>query len=137
VQDQLAWLYTVLQDAPEGKMFILSMHIPPGIMLKEPFWNRSLEPIFLYTLSQFQSKIVLVLGAHIHSGEIKAPLSSNFPDLALPIMLSPSTSPIFFNNPGYTILDIEDGVSKLVHWRHLQLYQYSIGRMPSFSTIKP
>ena len=55
----------------------------------------------------------------------------------MPILLTPSVSPIFYNNPGYTIIDVEDGETKMVHWRHLQLYQYAVTRLKSFSTIRP
>ncbi len=53
VEDQLSWLYTVLRDAPKDRKFIITMHIPPGIMLEKPFWNPSLESLFIYTIGEF------------------------------------------------------------------------------------
>ena len=54
-----------------------------------------------------QSKIVMILGAHIHQADIRAPISNKYSDLNIPLILTPSVSPYFDNNPGYTVLDLE------------------------------
>ena len=60
---------------------------------------------------------MLILGAHVHLGEIRAPLSSLNPELLnLTLMMTPGLSPIFGNNPGYTILDIDEDEIKAT-WR--------------------
>jgi hypothetical protein len=50
-----------------------------------------------------------MLGGHVHSAEIRAPLSSFAVDLKnLTLMMTPGIAPIFGNNPGYTILTYND-----------------------------
>ena len=85
------------------------MHIPPGqwyVNKDESFWNDLSLSKYLELFTQYQDKILIVLGAHVHSGEIRAPISSEFGDLNLTVMMTPGMSPIYNNNPGYTILDI-------------------------------
>jgi hypothetical protein len=64
----------------------------------------------------------MLLGAHIHQAEIQAPISTSSPSFALPLILTPSVSPIYFTNPGYTIMDLEKSdsgkwESNMVNWR--------------------
>jgi hypothetical protein len=35
-------------------------------------------------------------------------MSSEYPDLNLPWLISPSLSPVYLNNPGYTLVTIQD-----------------------------
>ena len=72
-----------------------------------------------------------MLGGHIHSGEIRAPISTEVVDLKnLTLMMTPSISPVFNNNPGYTILEYDDNdVSEFdVNWHFLQLQEYMVIR---------
>lgn len=59
----------------------------------------------------------------------------------MPMFLTPSVSPIFLNNPGYSIIDIDplnpvvgNRVPK-VEWRFFQLYEYMLTRTRSTSFI--
>lgn len=67
----------------------------------------------------------MTLAAHIHQADVRAPFSANFPDLNLPMFLTPSVSPIFMNNPGYSVIDLHPGAASmekrvsLVNWRFL------------------
>ena len=63
---------------------------------------------FLEVVERFQDRVIILLGAHVHSGEIRAPLSFLNKDLTnLTVMMTPGVAPIFNNNPGYTIMDID------------------------------
>lgn len=87
-------------------------------------------------MTTYQDKIVMMFGSHIHQGEIKAPLSASYPDLNISMALSPSVSPIFGNNPGYSIIDFNQNfTSTLVNWRFLQLYEYAVTQSVYLSMI--
>jgi hypothetical protein len=106
---QLAWLESELSGASPGRRFLISMHIPPMLFYYQAlddFWKETFKTEFLRIISAYQSKIIMVLGAHIHQADIRAPYSATYPDLSLPMFLTPSVSPIFLNNPGYSILDL-------------------------------
>jgi hypothetical protein len=79
---------------------------------------------FLEVIERFQDRVVIMLGAHVHSGEIRAPLSFLNKGLTnLTVMMTPGVAPIFNNNPGYTIMDV-DPSSQLINdlsWRFFQL----------------
>ncbi len=65
-----------------------------------------------------------MLGGHVHSAEIRAPLSTFAGDLKnLTLMMTPGIAPIYGNNPGYTILTYNNHDVKKYEfkWRFLQL----------------
>ena len=142
--NQLKWMEKVLQT--QNKSFIISMHIPPALFFfkeVEDFWIAEYKETLLELLNKYQSKIVMILGAHIHQADIRAPISNKYPDLNIPLILTPSVSPYFDNNPGYTVLDLElDQKTKvwsspLAHLRYFQLFEYTLSRSISFLTVDP
>ena len=42
--------------------------------------------------------------AHIHRLEYRRATSTKYPDLAVPMIASPSISPVYDNNPAYTTM---------------------------------
>ena len=76
----------------------------------------------------------MILGAHAHPGEIRAPVSSRHPDLELVIMMTPSTAPLGLLQPGYTIIDITPNTTSAV-WRFLQLHEYILYEYQDFITL--
>jgi hypothetical protein len=79
-----------------------------------------------------------MIGAHIHAADIRNPYSESYPDLNLGLILTPSVSPIYYNNPGYQIMDISDSNSiSTFEWRFFQLYEYTITHVKSFITADP
>ena len=73
------------------------------------FWHKELQNKYLAIIKQFQAQIIIQLGSHIHIAGVKAPLSQEALDLNLVIFSSPSISPLFDNNPAYTIVRLEKG----------------------------
>lgn len=90
-------------------------------------------------MDKHQSKIKMVLGAHIHEADVRAPISKSFPDLKVVQFATPSVSPIFNNNPGYTIMEIRESSNhiSMMEWRYFNLYQYTLFKYKSFLTIDP
>lgn len=112
-QAQLEWLKKQLsEDNTPDRKFLIQMHIPPGMWYfkwDEQFWKSKSQDIFLDILSRYQDRLSFVLGGHVHSAEIRAPLSSFAVDLKnVTLMMTPGIAPIFNNNPGYTILTFND-----------------------------
>ena len=65
---QLTWLQTQLSNTGSGR-YILSMHIPPSLfsfLTVDDFWQDTYKQQFLSIVTTYQSKIVAILGAHIH-----------------------------------------------------------------------
>jgi hypothetical protein len=117
------------------------MHIPPTLFYfqsLDDFWKDTYKQQFLSLLTTYQSKIVAILGAHIHQADITAPMSTAHPGFTLPMFLTPSASPIFMNNPGYSMVNIDQSIND-VQWRFFQLYEYSLSRSvsSSFITVLP
>ena len=110
------------------------MHIPPGMWYfqkDEQFWKSQLQDTFLDILNRYQDRVSFMLGGHVHSAEIRAPLSSFSVELKnLTLMMTPGIAPIFGNNPGYTILSFndQDVTQYEFKWRFFQLQEYFLFR---------
>jgi hypothetical protein len=107
--NQLDWIEAQLSAGTATERFLFSMHIPPTLfsfLELDDFWQPSFKSRFLSILSTYHSRILMVLGAHIHQGDIRAPTPSTTSNPLPPIYLTPSVSPIFLNNPGYSVLTL-------------------------------
>eukprot|EP00347_Sterkiella_histriomuscorum_P008268 403345729 len=141
--DQLTWLQTQLSTAATSepnRKFIVQMHIFPGLFYfsgEEQFYRTNYTSALLAIINSHQNQIQFMLGAHIHWGDIRAPISHEFPDLKVVLLATPSISPIFNNNPGYSVLELSDSNNEVtdMKWRFLQLYSYIFMKYKSFSTI--
>jgi hypothetical protein len=91
-------------------------------------------------LARRQDRIIAIIAAHVHTFEIRAPLSTAFPNVSVPLLMSPSISPLHENNPGYSVLDFkleDDGSLTLKHeMRFLQLNEYQFEHSVNFITTK-
>ena len=113
------------------------MHVPPGqwwTTSRTGYWKEEYLNAYLDLFAQYQDKIIMLIGAHAHPGEIRAPVSSRHPDLELIIMMTPCLAPYSFFQPGYTVIDIKP--TKInAEWRFLQLQDYILFRFINFNTI--
>ena len=95
------------------------MHIFPGLnyfrRIKDgnevdpiqEFWYQNYTQNYLQICKDFEDDILLNLGSHIHKVALKAPVSHLVPRLKLTVFASPSVSPIYLNNPGYSFIELE------------------------------
>ena len=86
------------------KNIIIAMHIPPGVaMLKEgtPMWLEFYTKKFVEIIKLYKYKILAVFSGHLHSTGFQL-----IDDL--PLIVNPSVSPIFENNPGFRYFDLEN-----------------------------
>ena len=97
---------------------------------------------YLRVMNQYKSRILMILGAHAHPAEIRAPVSSRYPEFNVTILLTPSVTPMAFMMPAYSIIDFKKsaGSSKpvpYVIWRFLQLHEYILSQLALYSTLDP
>jgi len=57
-------------------------------------------------MKKYEKNIVFNLASHIHRGKILAPVSTQVPDLNLVMVVTPAFSPVYNNNPGFSIIDV-------------------------------
>ena len=99
---QMIWLKENLSKL--DKNIIIAMHIPPGVaMLKEgtPMWLEFYTKKFVEIIKLYRYKILAVFSGHLHSTGFQL-----IDDL--PLIVNPSVSPIFENNPGFRYFDLEN-----------------------------
>ena len=122
------------------------MHVPPGqwfINKEETFWKNTTLDRFLKLCTKYQDKILVLMAAHVHAGDVRAPYSYKNKELFnFTIMMTPGLSPIYGNNPGYTFLQIDEGNKTKPwnidsEWRFFQLHEYMMFKLKSFVTFDP
>ena len=76
------------------------MHVFPGMEdfnspeAKE-YWHPDFVSIFVTIINTYKNSISLMAAGHIHAHEFRTPSSYLHKDLHIPIMVTPSVTPIF------------------------------------------
>lgn len=87
------------------------MHCFPGMHFvsveAKAFWKEKYVIRFNKIVSKHNQKVLFLFGAHTHFADIRTPRFYDGPDLSSLLLISPSVSPIYNNNPGYAILDLD------------------------------
>lgn len=124
--EQLDWIESTLRDSEENRKFILNMHVFPGMYNpgeRQQFWLDEFTNRFDDIMRKYGDKVLLMNGAHTHISDVRAsweyvnstsiknllkgqtvekrPYYANF--------VSPSFSPYYLNNPGFTTFNVDDG----------------------------
>ena len=93
------WLELQLSSASADTKFLLIGHIFPGMYYYgdvELFWNQTFIESYLNILETYADKIIAFSGAHIHTGNIRAPMVAlNDSSISSPILINPALSPIY------------------------------------------
>jgi hypothetical protein len=82
-------------------------HGKPAPSPLQVFWHPHLQKRYLEIMKQYESHVLFNLASHIHRAKFSAPISNQVEDMKLKTFISPSISPVYDNNPGFSILDIE------------------------------
>ena len=109
---QLNWLSATLQKAaPHGRDVVI-VHIPPGVdptstlithrFVVVPFLSGGMNAGFLSTLAKHSRTIAFAIAGHMHRNGFRIPGG-------VPMVLAPSVSPIYENNPAFLRLQIGAG----------------------------
>ena len=83
---------------------IIAMHIPPGVSIYNggsQSWNEIYSQEFLDLIEMYQSNITAIFTGHYHAGLFR------FAG-AVPIIVNPSISPLFGNNPGFRYYNLKE-----------------------------
>ena len=143
---QLEWVESQLSNET-FKKFIIHTHIAPGLHYanrQETFWKYDYQHKYLDVFEKYHDKIILMIAGHIHTSDIRLPKSKNHTNLQIPILFAPSPTAMYFNNPGYTMLEftVNTEDTKLVDitksecvFRFFQLEDYIIFQKDSYITL--
>lgn len=103
------------------------------------FWHRDALVAFNQILSTHHDKILFLVGAHTHYADIRAPVMEpgSTVDPRTVLVITPSVSPIFRNNPGYTIMDLNETNVTMMNWRYLDLENFIAKNETQFLTVDP
>lgn len=92
---------------------------------------------YLEIVSKYSENILFFAGAHIHSGDIRAPTTDKYPNLEMPIIVNPSFSPKYSNNPGYGLLEFDDDLLRIdsYKWIFMNLWIYVKTQIFEYHTV--
>lgn len=108
-QRELRWFGSALDGLPPSSRAMIVMHIPPGIdplstmiahrFLVVPYWQEQRASAFVRDLRTHASRIAFALAGHAHRDGFRL-------FGGVPIVVAPSISPIYKNNPAFLRLDV-------------------------------
>lgn len=135
---QFDWLEEQLANAEDDRKFVIFDHIFPGeyfYMADEHQWDEASTVRFKEIIYKYSDHIAILLGAHTHFLELRIDtpttdssskflkLEKEYPEEPkLAMLITPSVSPSFKNNPGMTTFIIENNVVKDIKCTFLELY---------------
>lgn len=132
--DELAWLAQVLEQAQRSGMTVtLLMHIPPGINAYSstqnpgdcrdgvtPFWKDAYAEKFLALAGSYANVLRDAFAGHTHMDDFRVYAAAGS-STGLPIRITPSISPVFANNPGFSVVLYRRGDGALLDYVTLRL----------------
>ncbi|CAI2369527.1 unnamed protein product [Moneuplotes crassus] len=138
---QFDWLANTIDQEQSERKFVIFFHVYPGVyIIKSPksFWEQEAQLEFNRIIQRNSHKIILVTGAHSHYADVKVFFDKEFTiqDFMNPketefranpvwaLLVTPSISPVFTNNPGVTHLNLNDGFADNITWTFLELNRY-------------
>lgn len=108
-QQQLRWFKHSLDSPGSAARSVVVMHIPPGVdphstlithrLLIVPYWAAGLSQSFTQILARHAAAITFAVSGHTHRDDFR--LFGN-----VPMLLAPSVSPVYDNNPSFLRLDV-------------------------------
>ena len=151
---QFEWIEDQLKGSESNRKFIFFFHIYPGIYEaynQNIFWEEDLTERFVDMMEKYSDNVALVLGAHTHFGDIRihqkvldptspsqdingylsdyiSPKSHKNEiqrsDAKFPMLITPSITPIFLNNPGATLFEVNKSTITNVRFVFMELYKF-------------
>lgn len=150
--EQMDWLESQLKNSEPNRKFIIYFHIYPGVYeayRQQFFWEDGYTDRFVGICQDNADSIAMLLGAHTHFGDIRvhqvinegASKQSIFDylnsfidpevtpkisrqDAKFALLVTPSITPIFLNNPGATLFEVDNEIVQNVRYVFLQLYRF-------------
>ncbi|HET9096633.1 MAG TPA: metallophosphoesterase [Candidatus Baltobacteraceae bacterium] len=111
-QRELRWFAQSLEGLPRGTRALVVMHIPPGVdphstlithrLLIVPFLSEDVSREITRIFSEHAQAIGFVIAGHTHRDDFRL-------FGGVPMLLAPSVSPVYENNPAFLRLDLASG----------------------------
>jgi hypothetical protein len=129
---QFAWLRARLQAAArEQRSVWIVGHIPPGLSTYSfsENWHQQYLLSYLSIVEdpELGSFVAAQLFGHVHMAEIRA--LPHAPPRAGPMLTSPALSPIFHNNPAFTVVEYDPSSGRMVNYK-IYFAELSSGSQP-------
>lgn len=106
---ELGWLVKSLDTLPSHTRAMLVMHIPPGVdpqstlvthrLLVVSFWQAQFQNAFVSAIQKRDRHISFAIAGHTHRDDFRF-------FGGMPILIAPSVSPVYHNNPAFLRLDV-------------------------------
>lgn len=107
---QLQWLSRTLGSLPAKNRAIVVMHIPPGVdakttlethrLLVVPFMQQQAAASLTRIFSAHADRVAFAVAGHVHRDAFRV-------FGRVPILIAPSISPVYDNNPAFLRLDVD------------------------------
>jgi sphingomyelin phosphodiesterase acid-like 3 len=123
-QGEMQWLSWQLYRAKtSGNKVMLMMHIPPGIdsyksahagggKAATEFWQSQFFTQFLNLMKTYGSVVQIALAGHTHMDDFRV-LSPGGSASPVAFRITPAISPIFGNNPGFSVLQYQTSTGEV------------------------
>ena len=148
---QMQWLAKQLDNAEPQRKFVIFFHIYPGVSLIRgvtTFWESKAVLLFNSIILRNIDKISLITGSHSHFADIRVFSGSEFTEDQLlmndsfdgdipryALLITPAISPIYLNNPGFTLMKLINGVSTDITWHFMELWKVKDNTNATFNTV--
>lgn len=140
-QQEMQWFTRSLNALPAKSRAIVVMHIPPGVdphstlithrLLVVPFLRGGVSTAFVRILSEHANRIAFAIAGHMHRDDFRL-------FGGVPMLIAPSVSPVYDNNPAFLRLDLANDGSlrdfrpfyydeRLGTWRRAETFDRTYG----------
>jgi hypothetical protein len=118
--NQFAWLRErLIKAARDNRPVWIVGHVPPGIETYgfTALWHPMYERLYREIVEDpyLGNFVGAQLFAHLHKFEIRA--LPNPPSGAGPILISPALSPVYMNNPSFTVVEYDPTSGRLLNYK--------------------
>jgi sphingomyelin phosphodiesterase acid-like 3 len=119
---EMNWLTTTLANA-KAPVWVIA-HVPPGVDVYATLHVKTPGPPIMMLADRFNDAFISLLGspashvafavaAHIHMNDYRL-IGGSVSDPVTAMLLAPSISPVYFNNPSFTELDVDATTANVV-----------------------
>ena len=116
--EQMFWLAEQFKHAEEGRKFVIIQHVYGGARYYHPMWTTFPNQAYFELLATYKHKVIMEIGGHDHFTSMRYHTQKDILDLDDDplqddtlfhnILINPSLTPWYYNNPGVSCLEIDD-----------------------------
>ena len=115
------WLAEQFKHAEDGRKFVIIQHVYGGARYYHPMWTAFPNNAYFELLANYKDKVIMEIGGHDHFTSMRYHTKqdilniSDFEEEVIKddslfhnILINPSLTPWYYNNPGVSCLEIDD-----------------------------